>query len=132
MCVPCFLCAPSGPSDLVDVFELLGDLREWKILGLRLGLPFPTLEKIEHDKRGMENCKMAMFHEWLVKGGASRQSLASALRRMGENRLADRVLTGNVPAADLPSLDIATHTLAEEPFGEIRGNKFTNGIVLLF
>ena len=121
VCVICLPCAPSGPSHLVDVFELVGDLREWKILGLRLGLPFPTLEKIECDKRGVDNCKMAMLHEWLAKGGASRQTLASALRRMGKSRLADRVLTGNVAATDPPSPHTATYTPTEEPLGKIKG-----------
>ena len=118
-----FPCAPPGPSHLVDVFELVGDLREWKILGLRLGLPFPTLEKIECDKRGVDNCKMAMLHEWLAKGGASRQTLASALRRMGKSRLADRVLTDNVAATDLrvPPPCTATYTPTEEPLGKING-----------
>ena len=91
------------------VFELLEDLTKWKILGLKLGLPFPTLNKIECDNQGVDNCKMAMLHEWLVKGGATRQSLASALRRMGEKRLADRVLASNVAATDLPSINTATH-----------------------
>ena len=131
VCVICLPCAPSGPSHLVDVFELVGDLREWKILGLRLGLSFPTLEKIESDKQGVDNCKMAMLHEWLAKGGATRQSLASALRRMGENKLADEVLTGNETATDPPPPDTATHTLTEETLGEIRGGTFTDGIVLL-
>ena len=119
VCVCVLVCFPSvlsEPSHLVDVFELLSDLREWKTLGLRLGLPFPTLEKIECDKQGVDNRKMAMLHEWLAKGGATRQSLASALRRMEENRLADRVLTISVTAADM-----ATHTLTEEPPGEIKG-----------
>ena len=123
MHVICFPCAPSGPSDLVDVFELLGDLREWKILGLRLGLPFPLLEEIERDKRGVDNCKMAMLHEWLAKSGASRQSLVSALRKMGENGLADRALTGNVAATDPPPPDTATHTVTKETHGEIKGGK---------
>ena len=103
------------------MFELLEDLTEWKVLGLKLGLSYPTLKKIECDEHGLDNRKMAMLHEWLAKGGATRQSLASALRRMEENRLADRVLTISVTAADLPPPDITTHTLTEEPPGETRG-----------
>ena len=106
------------------MFELLEDLTKWKILGLKLGLPYPVLNKIGCDNEGTDDCKMAMLHEWLAKGGATQQSLASALRRMGENRLADRVLNGNESAADPPPLDIATHKPTEEPLGEIRGGEF--------
>ena len=88
-----FLSVSPGPSHLDFLFDLLDDLTQWKILGLKLGLSFPTLEKIECDKQGVDNRKMAMLHMWLEKGGATRRSLVSALSRMGENRLADRVLT---------------------------------------
>ena len=119
MCA-CFPYALSDTFDLKKVFLLLEDLAEWKILGLHLGVPNPVLKEIQYDKPSVTACKVAVLWKWLNSGGATRQSLVSALRKMGENRLADGVLTGSVAATDLPPLDIATHTLTEETLGEMR------------
>ena len=75
----------SDSSNLVDVFDSLRDLRDWKKLGLFLGVPFPTLEKIELDKQGVDNRKMAMLHHWLCSGTANRQTLLEAMKKTGEN-----------------------------------------------
>ena len=74
----------------MDLFESLRDLRHWKTLGLYLGVPFPTLEKIELDKQGVDNRKMAMLYRWLSSGTANKETLLGALRKMGE-RLQGRV-----------------------------------------
>ena len=68
----------------MDLFESLSDLRDWKKLGLFLRVPFPTLEKIELDKQGVDNCKMAMLYNWLCSGTANKETLLVALRKMGE------------------------------------------------
>ena len=54
-------------------------------LGMFLGIPFPTLEKIELDKQGVDNRKMAMLYHWLSSGRASKKALLIALRKMGES-----------------------------------------------
>ena len=69
----------------MDLFESLRDLRDWKTLGLFLGVPFPTLEKIELDKQGVDNRKMTMLYHWLCSGVADKQTLLNALRKMGES-----------------------------------------------
>ena len=68
----------------MHLFESLRDLRDWKKLGLFLGIPYPTLEKIELDKQGVDNRKMAMLYHWLCSGTANKETLLLALRKMGE------------------------------------------------
>ena len=74
----------SDSSHLVDLFESVHDLRDWKKLGLFLGVPFPTLEKIELDRQGVDNRKMAMLYHWLCSGTANKEKLLVALRKIGE------------------------------------------------
>lgn len=50
-----------------DVLEKLEDLTEWKELGLKLGLQYPTLKEIEEDCRSIKNRKMEMLACWLKK-----------------------------------------------------------------
>ena len=61
-----------------------------------------------------------MLRKWLCTGRANRQSLISALRRMRENKLADRVLTNSVAGTDPPPSGTASHILTRETVGEIR------------
>ena len=75
----------SDSSHLVDLFDSLHDLRDWKKLGLFLGVPFHTLEKIELDKQGVDNRKMAMLHHWLCSSTANKHTLLEAVRKMGES-----------------------------------------------
>ena len=116
LCLPCVL---AEPSHIPDVAYLLDDIVEWKVLGLRLGLPFNDLEAIKHNNPRVIDCKLAMLHQWLRTGRATRQSLVSALREMGENQLAYRVLTNSVAGTDPPPDDIASHILTEETLGKI-------------
>lgn len=74
------------------------------MLGLQLGLRHPTLEKIENDQRGQtDNCKMKMLSAWLQqkdnvskKGIPSWSVLKAALKRMGENELAGKIVSGTL------------------------------------
>ena len=50
-----------------------------------LGVPFPTLEKIELDKQGVDNHKMAMFYHWFCSGTASMETLLIALSKTIES-----------------------------------------------
>ena len=40
---------PADIDDLCEVLLALGDLKEWNMLGMQLGLRYPTPEKIKHD-----------------------------------------------------------------------------------
>ena len=76
------------------------DITDWKRLGLELGLHYPTLQKIRSDQRDQtDDCKMEMLSAWLNQqdnvpqsGDPSWQVLQAALRRMGENQLADNII----------------------------------------
>ena len=89
----------TGIADLDKVKTLLSNLVDWQSLGLKLGLLYPTLEKIEIDHRGMvEQCKTKMLAAWLQQqdnvrqyGSPSWSVLQAALRSMGENRLASEI-----------------------------------------
>ena len=94
----------TAEKDLSDVFEAVHGLREWKRLGLILGLLHTTLTNIEtHRKDKPDDCMMDMLAAWLKqqdnvsqKGVPSWLVLQAALRRMGENELADRISTGGL------------------------------------
>ena len=100
--VVCYSDAPPLPAAIDDLFEVkmfLRNLIDWQSLGLALGLLYPTLEMIAKEKHGnIGECKMEMLAAWLKKednvpqkGDLSWLVLQSALRRMGENELADRI-----------------------------------------
>ena len=85
--------------DLFDVLEVVHDLNDWKRLGLALGLHYPTLSRIRNDQQNITaECKMEMLSAWLQqhdsvpeKGVPSWSGLKAALKRMGENMIADRI-----------------------------------------
>ena len=86
-------------DDLADVMDLLCDLVKWKQLGLQLGLRNPTLDKIEVDKTGVDNQSMEMLACWLrkqdrveSKGGPTWKQLISALRKVKECEIADKII----------------------------------------
>ena len=62
------------------------DLRDWKKLGLYLGVPYPTLNTIEVDNQGVDNRTMAMLYHWVCNSTASKERLVAALKRMGEKQ----------------------------------------------
>ena len=78
----------------------MDDLTDWSKLGLQLGLRYPTLEMITKEKRGdIGECKMKMLAAWLEqkdnvsqKGVPSWSVLRTALRRIGANELADKII----------------------------------------
>ena len=87
--------------NLGEVLKAVHDLVEWKRLGLQLGLLHSTLEKIEKQQLGnIDDCKMKMFSAWLQqqdkvpqKGIPSWSVLQAALKEIGENELADRIVS---------------------------------------
>ena len=91
---------PTAIGDLSAVLEAVSDLNEWIVLGLKLGLLYPTLEKIDNDHPNKtETCKMKMLAAWLQqeddvpqKGVPSWSMLQAGLRKMGKNELASGIM----------------------------------------
>ena len=79
----------------------LKNVIDWIDLGLALGLHYPTLQKIDNEKRGKVNsCMREMLAAWLQKqdnvsqvGAPSWSVLQTALRKIEENELADTIPT---------------------------------------
>ena len=72
----------SDPSHLANLVQCFHDLCDWMKLGVFLGITYPMLEKIELDKQGVDNRKIAMFHHWLSSGSANKETLLIALSKM--------------------------------------------------
>ena len=67
-------------------------LTKWKLLGLALGMDFPSLNNINKSQGGdAEDCKAAMLHAWLETGKATKSLLVAALRKMGEEGIASKL-----------------------------------------
>ena len=89
----------TGIADFDDVIGALKNLVEWIRLGLKLGLLYPSLKKIDEDQRGKtDRCVMEMIASWLQqqdnvskKGVPSWAVLQTALREIGEIQLADEI-----------------------------------------
>ena len=81
------------------MLEVLNDHNDWMTLGLKLGLHYPTLERISEEQRGnISQCKLQMIVAWLhqkesvsQKGVPSWSMLRAALKSMEENEIADRI-----------------------------------------
>ena len=75
----------SGTDHLALILEFLVDVnKNWKELGLQLGLREATLDGIEANYRDVEKCKMNMISKWLkwvdIDYKPTWQHLADALR----------------------------------------------------
>ena len=76
-------------------------LNNWKELGLQLGLLLPTLDRIEREKQlRISECKIDMVSAWLQqqdnvsqKGVPSWNVLRAALKKIGENEMADKIVS---------------------------------------
>ena len=124
------ICLYTAVDDLGDVSEAVHDLTDWKRFGLQLGLSYPTLTKIEdyrHHKPDV--CKMDMLSAWLnqqddvlQKGVPSWSVLRAALKRMGENELASRIMVSCkyifVMVCVVSKLSLMQHEKEEEEGGE--------------
>ena len=81
------------------MLEFVESVSDWKTLGLKLGLRYPTLTDIEtHRHYKAEDCLKDMLLAWLQqqddvssKGLPSRSVLRAALQKMGE---ANRIVSG--------------------------------------
>ena len=91
---------PSDIDDICNVLEVVDDFGKWRRLGLQLGLRYTTLEEIRNDHRDKtDECRMEMLAAWLRQqdnvsqtGVPSWSVLRAALRRIGENELASRIM----------------------------------------
>ena len=89
----------TGIDDLADVTRSLKYFNDWQLLGLELGLLYPTLSRIEEDQHGaISRCRMEMLVAWLqqrdnvaIIGVPSWLTLKTALMNIGENELADEI-----------------------------------------
>lgn len=82
--------------ELGDIVEELHDVRtKWKRIGVRLGLPAPTLETIQRTHRDdLEEALYQMIGEWLDKTEEpSWSAIVTALRSrsVGARQLADNL-----------------------------------------
>ena len=87
----------------MEVLEVVESVSDWKRLGLTLGLLLkPTLTDIEtHRHYKPEDCKIDMLSAWLEqqdnvsqRGVPSWSALRAALIRIGENEIANRIVSG--------------------------------------
>ena len=89
------------------MLDAVDGLNEWNMLGLNLGLHYSTLMKIKNDHQNMTDmCTMAMLAAWLKQrddvyqiGSPSWTILQNALRKIGENTLADRIESMYTPVS---------------------------------
>ena len=96
---PCYYVLVTAENDLCDVFAMIRGLNTWEELGLQLGLIYPTLKRIDLEKRGIiASCKIEMLSAWLQrqdnvsqKGVPSWSVLRASLQSMGEHETADRI-----------------------------------------
>ena len=86
--------------NVIDLLKICGfPETKWDDLGLRLGLLQPTLEAIERNNHGdVSRCLTRCLSQWLrradnvdSKGGATYDSLSTALRSMNEVAVADEL-----------------------------------------
>ena len=82
-------------SDLDDVLESVDEVVDWMKLGLKLGVKYSTLEKIEDEQRGCDRSKRKMMAAWL-RGDSDKQqqtwsTLMDALKRMDRLDLAENI-----------------------------------------
>ena len=87
----------------MDVLEIVESVSDWSKLGMTLGLLYhPTLTDIETYRRGKpEECKKDMLLAWLQykdnvsqRGVPSWSVLRAALVKIGENEIANRIVSG--------------------------------------
>ena len=80
----------------------LGSVTDYMRLGLELGLSYSLLTKIrQHQDKKVEDCKRVLLQSWLERdervdqmGGANKSALIAALRRMGQQSVADSIPPG--------------------------------------
>ena len=88
-----------GINELVHVNKALKEVNRWKVLGLELGIPYPTIERIDTDEGGkVMQCRIEMLVAWLKQnydvdefGYPSWSILKKALKNIDENKVASQL-----------------------------------------
>ena len=73
----------TGATHLLEVFrhlERLNLVSRWRRVGLELELPYDNLEVVQANREGVEDRAVAMLHEWLTGGRATKQALLKAIQ----------------------------------------------------
>ena len=82
-------------SDLDDIQELVKEIVDWTNLGLKLGIHYSTLEKIEEETGRVEKRKREMLAAWLRgEDNAKEQTwstLVNALEKMEKITLSQKI-----------------------------------------
>ena len=60
--------------------ETESHLARWKRIGIELGLTYGDLEIIKSNDDSAEDRAVAMLHQWLTSGGATKQALVEAVQ----------------------------------------------------
>ena len=82
--------------------DWLESVIQYMRLGLELGLPYTLLSRIRQEEgRKVDDCKRTLLQSWLERadrvdemGGTNKPALVATLRRMGEHRVADKIIPG--------------------------------------
>ena len=82
--------------------DWLESVNEYMRLGLELGLSYTSLNMIRQEQgRKVKDCKRTLLQSWLERadrvdemGGTNKPAIVAALRRMGEHRVADSIISG--------------------------------------
>ena len=70
----------------------VGGVTNWHQLGLYLGLEMSTLDEVDQSYQEISRKKCEMFRRWLrTTPAASWEEIVSALKEMGEKRIAGEV-----------------------------------------
>ena len=82
-------------TDLDEIQESIKEIVDWKDLGLKLGLLYPTLQKIETDVRTVNKCKREMLAAWLKGEDKSKDrtwsTLVDGVHKMNHHSLAEEI-----------------------------------------
>ena len=93
-----------GIRQLDEILQILKtnnfSIQNWSPLGLKLGFPQPTLDAIGADSKVGSQCLQECLSQWLSKanevvkkGGPNWESLANALKSIGEVSSAESIET---------------------------------------
>ena len=88
------ICLPPAPiPSLKALVSAMAPVRDWFTLGIQLGVPDHRLDEVEcNHPKDASRCKVEVLRHWLASTQRpSWQNLASALRSMDLNSLADSV-----------------------------------------
>lgn len=82
----------TGKLDEQNLSNVLEEIVDWHLLGIKLGIPTFKLKKIEEDYKTNDQRKIETLATWLQQTPRpSWSDVMSALRQMGEDAVAESV-----------------------------------------